>query len=215
MAGLGRLKKRKLSAINSSSCVDTSMSMTIGSDVPTSILTPSLVPTPTPTSFNAPNISPTPSLVPTPIPTSTNDPIPPSPTPHTFPMPTSTDIPSLSSTSTHIPTTTPSPTSNAATDISGSVTSTSKTKRCKTTGVALATSLAKKGPKPVVIFRKGQHRLVGGWAKNFGTEVGLICRTRAPITCGTWLHVDEATNDVLYRALMFDVRIEGTDLTEF
>ncbi|KAK9149056.1 hypothetical protein Scep_007813 [Stephania cephalantha] len=74
-----------------------------------------------------------------------------------------------------------------------------KNERGKAKNVALDQHLAKSnGIKPKVNIPDGKLKPVGAWAAEFTTELGIICRTYAPIRVAQWKKVEQKDKEQIY-----------------
>ena len=70
--------------------------------------------------------------------------------------------------------------------------------RGKTRGVAVAEAIDATGGRIKITFPPGKLTPVGGWAKSWKSELGVICRTLAPITCKGWKKMIKEDKQVIY-----------------
>ncbi|KAK9118419.1 hypothetical protein Scep_016512 [Stephania cephalantha] len=74
--------------------------------------------------------------------------------------------------------------------------------RGKAKNVALDQYLAKSnGIKPKVNIPDGKLKPVGAWAAEFMTELGIICRTYAPIRVAQWKKVEQKDKEQIYNLI--------------
>ncbi|KAK9098079.1 hypothetical protein Syun_025124 [Stephania yunnanensis] len=75
-------------------------------------------------------------------------------------------------------------------------------KRGKAKNVPLDQYIAKSnGIKPKVNIPYGKLKLVGAWAAEFTTELGIICRTYEPIRVAQWKKVEQKDEEQIYNLI--------------
>ncbi|KAK9142534.1 hypothetical protein Syun_011934 [Stephania yunnanensis] len=84
----------------------------------------------------------------------------------------------------------------------------------KAKNVALDQYLAKSnGIKPKVNIPDGKLKPVGAWAAEFTTELGIICRTYAPIRVAQWKKVEQKDKEQIYNLIRVIVDSRVTNMS--
>ena len=74
--------------------------------------------------------------------------------------------------------------------------------RGRSKNISLTKLIKDTGQKLRIEIPKGLSRPVGKYAKQFKTEVGIICRTYAPLACSTWPTVKQEDRQIFYDRIL-------------
>ncbi|RWR86313.1 Transposase, Ptta/En/Spm, plant [Cinnamomum micranthum f. kanehirae] len=86
--------------------------------------------------------------------------------------------------------------------------------RGRSKNISLTKLIKDTGQKLRIEIPEGLSRPVGKYAKEFKTEVGIICRTYAPLACYTWPTVKQEHRQIFYDRILdkFDIDLHNPRL---
>ncbi|KAJ8629731.1 hypothetical protein MRB53_023054 [Persea americana] len=102
------------------------------------------------------------------------------------------------------------------TSISSVASTSTRRGRGRSKNISLTSHIKDTGQKLRIEIPEGLLRPVGKYAKQIKTEVGIICRTYAPLTCSTWPAVKQQQRQIFYDRILekFDIDLHDPLLTK-